>query len=236
MSRKSSITKEWDAIAQERLHDLLEGKDKSYNDILKPNVLKAMQGHKTDRVLDAGCGVGVLTKEIAAFCQEIVGIDISPVSIRLAKRYCQLPNIRYQHTSIESYQDNKRFSTILSNMVLMDVPDIKPIATKVFSLLQERGSFIITVTHPAFWPLYWGYATDHDFLYNKQHEIIREFSIRGKRYNGLYTRHFHRPIGEYINTIIDSGFKIDKFTELSDDNSVAQWYPRFMMLECTKSN
>jgi ubiquinone/menaquinone biosynthesis C-methylase UbiE len=38
------------------------------------------------RVLDVGCGTGYHTLRTARFCQEIVGLDVSPESIELARR------------------------------------------------------------------------------------------------------------------------------------------------------
>ncbi|MGH7273938.1 MAG: class I SAM-dependent methyltransferase, partial [Nitrospiria bacterium] len=38
------------------------------------------------RVLDVGCGTGYHTLRAAQFCQEIVGLDVSPESIELARK------------------------------------------------------------------------------------------------------------------------------------------------------
>jgi len=40
---------------------------------------------RCDRVLDLGCGTGVLTNEISGFANEIIGIDSSPAMIEKAK-------------------------------------------------------------------------------------------------------------------------------------------------------
>ncbi|MEO0471859.1 MAG: methyltransferase domain-containing protein [Bacteroidota bacterium] len=49
-----------------------------------------------DRLLDAGCGNGQLSKRLARKCKEVVGVDLSPELIRKARRHHGADNIYYQ--------------------------------------------------------------------------------------------------------------------------------------------
>ena len=73
------------------------------------------------RALDFGCGVGRLTQALASHFDEVVGIDIAPSMIKLAKQYNQFGSRCSYHLNDE---DNLRFISdqevhfIYTNIVL----------------------------------------------------------------------------------------------------------------------
>src|SRR6201985_545927 len=103
-ARYSQIINEWDSIAFERYSDLANGNDRSYESILKPNLLQELSKCNRSKVLDIGCGVGVFTKELAQISNNVIAIDVSANSIDIAKRQCFLPNITYQVISFEQFE------------------------------------------------------------------------------------------------------------------------------------
>ena len=119
-------------------------------------------------------------------------------------------------------------------MVLMNMPKIDNALHSIYNSLKFDARLIFTVSHPAFWPIYWDYYSKNNFNYSKQTELVNEFKTKQKRYTGFYTRHFHRPIESYIRSSISAGFKLIDFKELSDDDSTI-WYPRFILFEFEKS-
>src|SRR5436309_4909704 len=53
------------------------------------------------RWLDLGCGDGVITAEIAAFADDVVGVDISDRNIAVANDLRARANVRYIRAAVE---------------------------------------------------------------------------------------------------------------------------------------
>src|SRR6185436_14405954 len=79
----------------------------------------------TGRGLDFGCGVGRLTQALARRLSRVVGADISPVMIDLARTLNRYPDraeyICTAETGLESLPP-RSFECIYSNIVLQHVP------------------------------------------------------------------------------------------------------------------
>ncbi|MBS1661872.1 MAG: class I SAM-dependent methyltransferase [Bacteroidetes bacterium] len=227
------IAHEWDIIAEQRLADLKEGVDLSYKEILRPNMIKVLSTCNLSSVLDIGCGVGVFTEEIGMIAEKILAIDLSCKSIQLAKENSSNPKISYECLNFLDLTADQKFSTIYANMLLMALPELPVVLKKVAASLNDEGNFVFSITHPSFWPIYWNYSAN-DFNYNAETEIITDFRIRNKTYHNLQTRHYHRPISMYIDSLLSAGFRLKKFIELRDiDNKY--WYPRFLLIVCIKT-
>lgn len=52
------------------------------------------------RLLDLCCGNGLLTKRLAAHCQEVTGVDLSDMMIQQAKNHFSAPNIDYHQGNV----------------------------------------------------------------------------------------------------------------------------------------
>ena len=118
MEIKEKIKSQWNNIAEDRYNDLISGRDSSFNTILLPAIFNVLTKCDLNNVLDLGCGVGVLTKEIAKIANNVTGIDISDQSINIAKKNLSYSNIQFENVSIENHVPNSLYSTILCNMVL----------------------------------------------------------------------------------------------------------------------
>lgn len=228
------ISKEWDDLAGERFETFSRKTDLSYENVLKPHIFNVLSRCDLSNVLDVGCGVGALTKEIAYRSRRITGIDISPISIDIAIENNRLTNIDYSVLNVENLDKTNEYTTVIANMVLMDLPDITPVLSAIYNSMKLDSRFIFTITHPSFWPIYWGYFNDEGFKYKLEIEIEKEFKIKNQLYKGKKTRHFHRPIEYYINNIVQSGFGILSIHELQG-NDEEHWYPRFMLFEVQKT-
>ena len=99
------------------------------------------------RALDFGCGVGRLTQALASYFDEVVGVDIAPSMVRLAKQYNRLcAGCAYRVND----QDNLRlfpdqeFHFIYSNIVLQHMkPEYaKSYIKKFLRVLKPEGVLI----------------------------------------------------------------------------------------------
>jgi SAM-dependent methyltransferase len=77
------------------------------------------------RALDFGCGVGRLTRPLADHFDEVVGVDIAPTMIDLARRYhADRPSCRFEVNQAEDLArfPSATFDLVLSLIVLQHVP------------------------------------------------------------------------------------------------------------------
>jgi ubiquinone/menaquinone biosynthesis C-methylase UbiE len=81
---------------------------------------------ENDRVLDVGCGTGSATVIAASGAKEVVGIDLSPHMIDLAKEKVDKNNLNnccLLATSVEDYSPLEPFDKVISSFM---IPHVKP--------------------------------------------------------------------------------------------------------------
>ena len=70
-------------------------------------------------MLDLGCGNGLITKELAKKCKEVVGVDFSQPLLEVANRDHQPANVIYLHMDILNLDVMPQVASGLFNKVLM---------------------------------------------------------------------------------------------------------------------
>jgi SAM-dependent methyltransferase len=215
-----NIASEWDLIAESRAEQLENHLDISMDNVLIPFIVQSMSDATLKNVIDIGCGTGYATSKYREKINKLTGIDISSKSISEAENRCKkFPEFKFINSSMEDFSKSttEKFSLGIANMTL----------------------FIITITHPFFWPFYWGYNNEKWFNYNKEIEIEGSFNI-SLNTSDYITTHYHRPIEMYINTLIKNGFRIIKISEPLPSEEVQEMYPkkwkfpRFLGILCKK--
>lgn len=237
------IRSQWDSIAETRNRQLRYGKDISFECVLKPAVLKLMEGADLECVLDAGCGTGVLSEVVSSHAVEVIGIDISPKSIALASESTSRPeNVKYLVSSIEelSGSEEGKYSLILANMVLQDVANLDACLAALAKVAKPGGCLVATITHPWFWPSYWGYVDEPWFNYSREQAIQAPFVISSEADVAAVTTHFHRPLSAYFEGLGRAGFCVEELLEPIPEEKVqhaypAIWkFPRFLAFRCRR--
>lgn len=223
----SRITREWDAIAVLREQQITSGKDHSANFVLAPAILEELP--KVDYLLDIGCGTGWLTSRAAPRAKVVVGLDPSRESIVIAQAQHMGESITYYAESIEHYagqQTRPKFDAAISNMAASSAPNVEHFFSASRRVLKKGGVLIVTIPHPCFWPLYWGYASHPKFDYERSFAVESEFKIR-KQSTHMLTTHFHHPLELYLSALANVGLQVEAVRELSGRGFA---FPRFMLI------
>jgi trans-aconitate methyltransferase len=131
MSSQPSPAQTWDAVGYSA--------NAHFVPALGQPVLELLQPRAGERILDLGCGDGVLTEKLVALGAQVVGIDSSPDMIAAARR--RGLDARMMDARSIAFKDE--FDAVFSNAVLhwvKDDPDA-PI-TGAFRALKAGGRFV----------------------------------------------------------------------------------------------
>jgi hypothetical protein len=137
-------------------------------------------------------------------------------------------NIRYVGASLEeaaSCLDDGPATAAVAVMTLMTAPDLRGFAKALAALLQTRARFVAILTHPCFWPRYWGYEKEPWFCYERETFIEAPFVI-SKRRTQVRTTHIHRPLEQYLKVFAEEGFRLDALAEPMPTPEVQALYPK----------
>ncbi len=234
------IAKEWDKLAKDRLSQLKSGADLSMDHILIPTLLDLSLNTDLSNVIDLGCGTGYATRFISDISDVVTGIDISSDCIDVANESFATEKLKFIKSSIEDFSLHKRdFSLGICNMTLMDVSNLGGVLQGIDKLLKKDAYLIITITHPYFWPFYWNYAEEEWFDYSKELEIENSFKI-SSIVSSYKTTHYHRPLAQYLNTLVENNFLIEQViepmpTERVEELYPSKWkFPRFLAIKCKR--
>lgn len=111
------------------------------------HLVAAVRQLRPDRVLDVGCGPGVLTATLLERwpAAEILGIDSSAEMIGLARRRAIPDRLAFAHADIRDWQPPQPVDLILSNACLHWVPDHQRLLPRLVSMLSPAGSLAFQV-------------------------------------------------------------------------------------------
>lgn len=94
------------------------------------------------RALDAGCGSGRYTQDLARRYEDVIGVDISEQLIEIAGDRAD-PNVRYVVSDLMSFNDANGFDLVFSSTTLHHVPDLEAALTHLRGLVRKGGMAIL---------------------------------------------------------------------------------------------
>ena len=129
----------------------LEGEFKPLHQInpLRVNFIKDRVQLEGKRVLDIGCGGGILSEALSSAGADVIGIDASSQTIGVAKSHANAVNskVTYIESTIEEFLLNNKndlFDVITCLEMLEHVPAPNQIIENCHSLLKDNGDIFLS--------------------------------------------------------------------------------------------
>ena len=233
----------WNRLALERHRQVASGEDISFHHVIVPTALSLLKDCETKVVVELGSGTGQFTKRLATVADQVLAVDPSQVSTKLARITCSSnDNVVFFECSMECAIDQLvefNVTSAIAVMSLMSAPNLRAVAKSLGTVLPAGAGFAAIMTHPWFWPQYWGYHEEKWFRYDSEIFVEAPFNI-SKRSTNILTTHIHRPLQQYLSTFFEYGFYLDSLIEPMPGNEVQELYsepwrfPRFIGLRWRK--
>tara|TARA_B100000963_G_scaffold217433_1_gene189608 strand:- start:12082 stop:12810 length:729 start_codon:yes stop_codon:yes gene_type:complete len=118
---------------------------------IKENVINTFKLKNQDKplknlkILDIGCGGGLLSEPMCRLGANVTGIDASKKNIQVAKLHAKKNNlnIKYLSTSPESFKTDTKFDVILNMEIIEHVDDVDFFLESCAKLLKNNGIMFV---------------------------------------------------------------------------------------------
>ncbi len=107
---------------------------------------------RRQRVLDVGCGTGILSHGLSRHFDSVVAIDISEPMLAIARARRAIPNIDYRHENANHLALNQMFNCIVSHSTFHHLEDVSETLRTLKASLEPRGRLIL-IDNACRWPL-----------------------------------------------------------------------------------
>lgn len=214
----------WDIVAEKYSAENHQGK--SFHARIYLTAVNKLLGDVAGKhILDAGCGDGFFSLELARKGALVTAIDGSDAMLNIAKRKHFHGNIQYHKMDLTrklTFEDGL-FDIVVANMLLMDIPDIELFVFETARVLKRPGDFIFSITHPCFFLSDWKEDENNIKIYKKignyLEERVEELNFWGK------TLHYHRPLSKYMAALEKNGMYMSSFREPVPPEELIELYP-----------
>lgn len=209
----SFLVEAWDNNAAHRHAQILSGHDLTFDNITTPFFLtkiKEQKNYSALKILDVGCGTGVLTNLIAEHVKKVVAIDHSPLSIQIAQGFTHNTNINFVCESIEDFSLEGDFDIAIANMAFHSIDNIDTALKNIYISLKPNGKLIFSLPHPFFYPERKRLkeifkSTGYEYDKPSFHKIPFTISLEPDPLPNPIP-YFHRPESLYDSLLIQNGF------------------------------
>ena len=118
---------------------------------LKENIIKTFNLQEKDKILsgikilDIGCGGGLLSEPMSRLGAEVFGIDASETNIEVAKVHAKKSglDIKYFCSSPEKFKTDLKFDVILNMEIIEHVEDVDFFLESCSKLLKKNGLMFV---------------------------------------------------------------------------------------------
>jgi len=98
---------------------------------------------KTTKILDFGCGTGLVSLNFCNKTENIIGVDLSSEMVNIYNKKAKMMNCKAKAICCDVNNVNSKFDIIVASMVFHHISDIQEILNILSSKLNENGKLFV---------------------------------------------------------------------------------------------
>ncbi len=215
-----------------------------------PAVMRLAAPQRGEKLLDIGCGHGVLARPVMKAGADYTGVDFSPRLIKAARAE-NPPAARFFHGDAREIDKLPGFApgTFHKAVFMLSIQDMDPLPAVIDQaalMLKPGGQLVIFMLHPAFRVPRgsgWGFDEQRKLRFRRIDHYLQELNVPMKAFAEAgaperrgTTWSFHRPLQAYFSALFSNGMVVDAFEELPDPlEKQPSGIPMFVALRASKA-
>ncbi len=243
----------WDSSAD--WYDSLIGEHGSeyHQKIVLPGIIKLLSPLPGERILDVGCGQGVLCRLLAEKKVRSVGIDVSEQMILSAEKRSAGRDIRFIAGDAATVKLTDTFDAAALALCIQNMNDPAAVIGNISRYIRPEGRIAVAMLHPCFRiprQSSWEYDESKKLQFRRIDRYLTPLEIpiftNPGRDSSIQTITYHRPVGFYFNLLADCGLRITRVEEWTShresagkrakaENRARREFPLFMAVLAVKS-
>ncbi len=237
--------------------NLVEKEASNYQkDVILPNLMRLVSPASGETILDLACGQGFFSREFAKQGSRVVGSDIAPELIKIAKDLSAKAKLQIDYHV--SSADNIKFlkdqsvDKIIIVLAIQNIENLAGTLAESARVLKPNGKMFLVLNHPAFRipkGSSWGFD-GNQIQYRRIDEYMSESKVPIQMHPGQkpseMTVSFHRPLQIYFKAFKKAGFAVGGLEEwisnkksepgprAKAEDKARKEMPLFMLIELIK--
>lgn len=206
---------------------ITEGEGHYYHkNVIVPSILRLLNINRSTKILDLGCGSGILGRSIDSEC-EYVGVDLSSYLVSEANK--QDKSKRHKYLVSDAADLNIQESNFTDAIFVLSLQNMKDPAKAIknaVSKLNDGGKLLLVLNHPAFRiprQSSWGIDPNNKIEYRRVNKYMSHMEIpinmNPSNKNSELTWSYHYSISAITKMITDNGMLISRLEEWNSDKT-----------------
>jgi len=222
-----------------------------HQSVVIPKSLKLLDIKPESKLLDVGCGSGVLGRHIPAQVKYL-GVDKAPSLIEQAKKIDGNMNHKYAVADVTESIPGDNFDRAVVILALQNIKEPEKTIENIAKKLIQGGKLLIVLNHPSFriprqsgWEIDKGSKTQYRRVNRYMNPLEIPVEMHPGKRDGQLTWSYHHPLSDYSDYLYKSGFLIEKIEEWTSEkiskgsaagmeNRAREEFPMFMAILAVK--
>ncbi|MEM1336178.1 MAG: class I SAM-dependent methyltransferase [Bacteroidota bacterium] len=186
----------------------------------RPNTLKLLGEVAGKHILDAACGPGKYAEILLGKGAEVVGFDLSPKMIEMARKRNGKDTLFFVHDLTQPLNrfEDENFDAVLCALALHYIEDWQPVIQEFSRVLRKGGSVVVSIEHPFF---------EYNYFKSKDYFKVEEVSATWRGFGGrVVVPSYRRPLMACLQPFTENGFYIDALVEPLPVREFEKYNPR----------